>query len=199
MEWAGWVGRVRDRGRVPGKRRTRTVLPVPCDVLRRIGGKRRSDGADGHSCDVLLARLATSQSGAVGRKQLLALGFTSDEIDHRLETRRLLPVHRGVYAVGHEALSDRGRCIAALLAAGPGAVLSHRTALALWKLIPSMPQLIEVTLTLKKTAPAGRHEDPSRAADRDDGPRRPPDLRPPPRPSRTSRTAVRPRKPSTAA
>ena len=86
----------------------------------------------------------------VGRKQLLALGFTRDEIDHRVETRRLLPVHRGVYAVGHEALSDRGRCVAALLAAGPGAVLSHRTAAYLWKLIPSMPQLIDVTVTNRR-------------------------------------------------
>ena len=87
MQWAGLAGPVRDRGRVPGKRRTPPVLPVPCDVLRPIGGKRRSDGADGHSCDVLLARLATTQSGVVGRKQLLALGFTADEIDHRLETQ----------------------------------------------------------------------------------------------------------------
>ncbi|HTE59917.1 MAG TPA: DUF559 domain-containing protein, partial [Solirubrobacteraceae bacterium] len=53
----------------------------------------------------------------------------------------------GVYAVGHEALSDRGRMIAALIAAGPGAALSHRTAAHLWKLIPSMPPFIDVTLT----------------------------------------------------
>ena len=66
------------------------------------------------------------------------------------KARRLLPVHRGVYAVGHADLSDRGRCVAALLAVGPDAVLSHRTALALHRLIPSMPQLIEVTLTQRR-------------------------------------------------
>jgi hypothetical protein len=60
---------------------------------------------------------------------------------------RLVALHRGVYAVGHQDLSDRGRCVAALLAVGTGATLSHRTALALWKLTASMPQSIEVTLT----------------------------------------------------
>jgi hypothetical protein len=55
-----------------------------------------------------------------------------------LARRRLVRVAQGVYAVGHEAVSDRGRMIAALLAAGPGAVLSHETAGYLWKLIPSL-------------------------------------------------------------
>jgi very-short-patch-repair endonuclease len=64
-----------------------------------------------------------------------------------VKTRRLLRLHQGVYAVGHEALSDRARMIAGLLAAGPGAVLSHRTAAAPWKLIPSMPPFVEVTLS----------------------------------------------------
>jgi very-short-patch-repair endonuclease len=150
VHWAGLAGPMRDRGRVPGKRRTPPVLPVTCDVLRPIAGKRRTAADDRHWCDVFLARLATSQSGVVGRKQLLALGFTGDEVDYRVEARRLLPVHRGVYAVGHKALSDRGRCVAALLATGPGAALSHRTALALHRLIPSMPQLIEVTLTTRR-------------------------------------------------
>ena len=44
-------------------------------------------------------------------------------------------------------LSDRGRMIAALIAAGPGAALSHRTAAYLWKLIPSMPPFVDVTFT----------------------------------------------------
>jgi hypothetical protein len=83
----------------------------------------------------------------VGRGQLMALGFTRREIEGLVKSRRLIRVHQGVYAVGHEALSDRGRMLAALLAAGPGAALSHRTAAYLWKLIPSMPQFIEVTLT----------------------------------------------------
>jgi very-short-patch-repair endonuclease len=98
----------------------------------------------------VVARLATTQSGVVSRKQLLALGVTTDEIRRRLQARRLHRLHQGVYAVGHEDLSDRGRCVAALLAVGPGAVLSHRTALAIHRLIPSVPQLIEVTLTQRR-------------------------------------------------
>jgi very-short-patch-repair endonuclease len=73
--------------------------------------------------------------------------LSRDEIAHDVKRGRLIRVHQGVYAVGHEALSDRGRMIAALLAAGPGAALSHRTAAYLWKLIPAMPPFIDVTLT----------------------------------------------------
>jgi len=70
-------------------------------------------------CPENVARLATRQEGVVGREQLVALGFTRQEINHRVRTKRLSRVYQGVYAVGHEALSDRGRMIAALLAAGP--------------------------------------------------------------------------------
>jgi very-short-patch-repair endonuclease len=73
--------------------------------------------------------------------------MTRGAIKHRARTGRLIRVHRGVYAVGHEALSDRGRMVAALIAAGPGAALSHRTAAYLWKLIRSMPQFVEVTVS----------------------------------------------------
>ena len=71
-------------------------------------------------------------------------------------------VHRGVYAVGHEALSDRGRMIAALLAAGPGAALSHETAAHLWGLTPSMPPFIDVSLTDRAPRQRAGLRDPSR-------------------------------------
>ena len=80
------------------------------------------------SLDDLIARLATQQSGVVGHEQLLALGLSDDAIQRRIALGRLRPVHRGVYAVGHDALGARGRRIAALLACGEGAVLSHGTA-----------------------------------------------------------------------
>ena len=123
------------------------MLPVACDVLHDISEQRRTGGAGSTSCDVVLARLAARQEGVVGYDQLRALGFARGVIAHRVKTARLIRVHRGVYAVGHDALSDRGRMIAGLLAAGPGAALSHRTAAYLWKLIPSMPPFIDVTLT----------------------------------------------------
>ena len=94
--------------------------------------------------------MATRQCGVVGREQLAALGFTRNELDLRVKQRRLLRIHQGVYAVGHGDVSDRGRMVAALLAAGPDAALSHRTAAFLWKLIPSMPPFAEVTCTHRR-------------------------------------------------
>lgn len=92
-----------------------------------------------------IARLATRQSGVVGRRQLLRLGLEVKAIDWRIKTGRLFVIYRGVYAVGHQALSDRGRVIAALLAAGPHSAASHTTAAALVTLLPSMPTVLHVT------------------------------------------------------
>ena len=91
-----------------------------------------------------LAALATAQHGVVARRQLLSRGFTRNEIQRMLANRRLLAVHRGVYAVGHLALSQRGRWMAAVLACGPGALLSHRSAAALWGLRQSAIAYVEV-------------------------------------------------------
>jgi very-short-patch-repair endonuclease len=57
----------------------------------------------------------------------------------------MLRVRRGVYAVGYEPLTHQGRWMAAVLAAGPDAALSHRTAGALWKILPRWALLPEVT------------------------------------------------------
>jgi very-short-patch-repair endonuclease len=75
--------------------------------------------------------LAGRQHGIVTRQQLLRLGFTSRSIEHRRETGRLHLVSRGVYAVGWPALDQRRRWMAALLACGEDAALSHRSAAAL--------------------------------------------------------------------
>jgi len=92
-----------------------------------------------------VARLATRQSGVVSRRQLAALGLGPDQIDRRIRTGRLIPIHRGVYAVGHQAVSDRGRIVAGLLAAGRGAFASHRTSAHLWSLVSTLPTVIELT------------------------------------------------------
>jgi very-short-patch-repair endonuclease len=99
--------------------------------------------------DAAIARLATEQDGVVGRAQLIGLGLGSAAVDHRVRGGRLIVIHRGVYAVGHAALPDRGRLRAARMAAGANAVLSHRTAAAMWGLIPALPPIIEVTVTRK--------------------------------------------------
>lgn len=90
----------------------------------------------------------------LSRKQLTAIGLDANEIDYRLRIGRLRLVHRGVYAVGHDAIPIRGRLCAALLVAGTGAALSHRTAAYVLTLLPSMPPFVEITTT--KRAPRNR-------------------------------------------
>ena len=94
--------------------------------------------------DCQIAALAERQHGLVTRGQLVGAGITQPAIRHRLARGRLFPVHRGVYALGHRILTTDGIRIAATLAAGNGAVLSHRSAAALWEVRPS--GILEVTL-----------------------------------------------------
>jgi hypothetical protein len=78
--------------------------------------------------------LATVQHGVVAQRQLLTLGFSDRSIKLRLDAGRLIALHREVYAVGHARVSRHGRWLAAVLAYGDSALLSHRTAAALWGL-----------------------------------------------------------------
>lgn len=71
----------------------------------------------------------------VTRRQLVAAGLEEHEIAYRVKTGRLIRRHRGVYAVGHVPPSPHARAMAAVLACGPGAALSHRSAGALWGLL----------------------------------------------------------------
>jgi very-short-patch-repair endonuclease len=68
------------------------------------------------------------------------------QIEHRLATGRLFPLHQGVYALGHLAIPRQGRWMAAVLASGPGAALSHWSAAALWGIRPSSRSRIDVTV-----------------------------------------------------
>ena len=86
--------------------------------------------------DGAIAALAARQHGVVEYGQLRALGLSRQAIDHRVRARRLHRIHRGVYAVGHKRLTQHGRWMAAVLAGGNDAVLSHRSAAALWQLLP---------------------------------------------------------------
>lgn len=87
--------------------------------------------------DALIRELAATQHRVVTHGQLRALGLGPDSIRHRLKTGRLHPVHRGVYAVAHPALEREGRWLAAVLACGDEALLSHRSAAVLWGLVRS--------------------------------------------------------------
>jgi very-short-patch-repair endonuclease len=96
--------------------------------------------------DAQVAALATRQHGVVASAQLVALGLTQRSISHRAASGRLHRVHRGVYAVGHRVLGVRGRYMAAVLAGGPGAALSHASAAALWELRRSDATRIDVSV-----------------------------------------------------
>ncbi|MFL6028462.1 MAG: DUF559 domain-containing protein, partial [Gaiellaceae bacterium] len=80
----------------------------------------------------------------VARRQLALLGLGEDAIDHRLARGSLHRVHRGVYAVGHTATRGRAVWMAAVLAAGPDAVLSHCSAAALWGIRATARPRVEV-------------------------------------------------------
>jgi very-short-patch-repair endonuclease len=91
--------------------------------------------------------LAGRQHGVVTRRQLLALGFDTRSIEHRLARGRLHPVMRGVYAVGWPQLTRERRWMTATLACGDGAVLSHRSAAALWEIGVENAGRIDVSVT----------------------------------------------------
>jgi very-short-patch-repair endonuclease len=82
-----------------------------------------------------VVEIAAGQHGVVTRRQLLAAGLTPRAIQGRLESRRLRPLHPGVYLVG-PILPPWAREMSAVLASGAGARASHRTAASLWDLDP---------------------------------------------------------------
>jgi predicted transcriptional regulator of viral defense system len=95
-----------------------------------------------------LSALARRQHGVVARRQLLARGMSKEEIDWRIRTGRLDPLH----AVGHRLISRQGRLTAAVLASGPGAVLSHHSAAMLWGLRSYTERAVHVTVPRKSTS-----------------------------------------------
>jgi hypothetical protein len=96
--------------------------------------------------DSEMARVAGRQHGVISVQQLAAAGLDKHAVAWRVRTGRLHRLHRGVYAVGHRSLSWRGRWMAAVLAAGDGAVLSHHSAAALWEFIRPIGESIEVSV-----------------------------------------------------
>jgi very-short-patch-repair endonuclease len=80
-----------------------------------------------------IAAIADRQHGVVTVAQLFGAGLSETAVQRAVEAGRLHRLHRGVYAVGHRSLSWRGRWLAAVLAAGEGAVVSHGSAAALWE------------------------------------------------------------------
>jgi very-short-patch-repair endonuclease len=99
--------------------------------------------------DRLVVELAARQHDVIALEQLRALGLENGAIDVRLAAGWLTPLHRGVFAVGRRRPTREGRFLAAVLACGPGAALSHRSAAVLLGLLPDDGVRVDVTIATR--------------------------------------------------
>jgi very-short-patch-repair endonuclease len=114
---------------------------------RGSGGDERAV-IDAEATDRVIAAIGGRQCGVVSRAQLLAAGIARGAIERRVRAGRLHSVHRGVYLVGHRVMANHAREMAALLACGAGAVVSHLSAAHLLQLLPypANPRPVDVTV-----------------------------------------------------
>jgi very-short-patch-repair endonuclease len=91
-------------------------------------------GGQGRTTEEIVARLASRAHGVVARQEPLVAGLSARQVDRRIERGGLIVVHPGVYRVGHRAPSVEARYMAAVKAAGEGALLSGLSAGWLWGL-----------------------------------------------------------------
>jgi very-short-patch-repair endonuclease len=101
-------------------------------------------GGQGRTVEARIARIGSDCHGVVTRPELLAVGISSRQIDRRIKRGLLIPIHRGVFRVGHAAASLEARYLAAVKACGPGALLAGRAAAHLYRLLKGSPSLPEV-------------------------------------------------------
>jgi very-short-patch-repair endonuclease len=106
--------------------------------------------------DHLIAAIAGEQYGIVARRQLIQEGLGPGAIQSRVRRYGLHSLYPGVYGVGHRALIPLAREMAALLASGPGAVISHRSAGALWRIVDPDGEDMPVDVTLPRGAGRSR-------------------------------------------
>lgn len=129
-----------------------TVAPMPpkpprhptadgpkCQLTVDISARRRS------KWDAEIASIAGRQHGLISLEQLRGLGIDRGAAHQRVRAGRLHPVHDGVYAVGFPTLTRDRQLMAAVLACGPDAALSHRSAAELWGLRPDERDSVDVT------------------------------------------------------
>jgi len=109
--------------------------------------------------EMAVAAMAARQHGVVSVGQLHNAGIEKSGISRRVRSGRLHRLHRGVYAVGHRADSHQRRWMAAVLACGEGAVLSHGSAAALWGFLRPIAGPIHVSVPTAngRVARAGIH------------------------------------------
>ena len=110
-----------------------------------VGLKNHHPPGEGWRDHGQLAALAQRQHGVVSVGQLLGLGYSRGAIHRLRRAAHLHAIDRSVYAVGHTNLTSHGKCMSAVLACGPGAVLSHHSAAWLHGLARWSPQPFHVT------------------------------------------------------
>jgi very-short-patch-repair endonuclease len=98
-----------------------------------------------------LAEVARRQHGVISARQLRDLGYATSTVSDAVRRGRLHRIHRGVYAVGHTALTWDAHCLAAVLAR-PGSVASHRTAAWIHGLLRYRPEKIHLTAPTRQRA-----------------------------------------------
>jgi hypothetical protein len=118
--------------------------------MRDKGRSQASESRHGQ-----LAELARGQHGVVSIRQLTGpLGYSRSAVARAADAGRLHRLYRGVYAVGHTRISRYGECLAAVLACGPLALLSHQSAAWLWGISTGSPVPFAVTApTSRKLRP----------------------------------------------
>lgn len=132
-----------DHGQAPAdiwplstQRATPDLTGPIADTVRPVTARERSDRA--------IERWSEPQHHVLTLAQLAELGLSPRAVRHRAMAGRLHRVHRGVYSVGRP--SAHGRWMAAVLACGGAAVLSHRSAAALWDLQTFSDGPVDVTV-----------------------------------------------------
>jgi very-short-patch-repair endonuclease len=108
-----------------------------------------SEQLDLHRIRAAIARIAASQQGVITTHQLIASGLSKSGIWDWVRQGRLHRIHRGVYAVGHPGLSIEGEWMAAVLAYGDSAVLSHRSAAMLWRMLERRRVPVHVSIATR--------------------------------------------------
>jgi very-short-patch-repair endonuclease len=96
--------------------------------------------------DRAAARIAARQFGVISSAQLAACGLSHNRIGQRVKAGQLQRLWRGVYAFGHRKLTRQGHLIAAVLACGPNAVVSHLAAAVEWEVLAFGGSAIDVTV-----------------------------------------------------
>lgn len=102
-----------------------------------------------------MAAQASRQKGLITTGELRSLGAAKATVARWVERGLLHRLHRGVYAVGHTALTRDTRYLAAVRACGPGAVLSHLSAADLWDLRPDRRSVIDVSVPTQRRCHKG--------------------------------------------